>query len=92
LGLRPHFEIVGWKTPGGDANAIPVRPAAPQLTGPAAAETPPTPTTAPANAERPEVRQAKPKPAVNVTSETLKVMSDVKPVSTNEILSDAIPW
>jgi hypothetical protein len=90
MGMRPHFEITGWKTPGGDANAIPVQPAAPQLTGPAAVETPPTPITAPANAEKPEVHQAKPKPAV--TSETLKVMGDVKPVSTNEILADEVPW
>jgi hypothetical protein len=103
MGLRPDFEIAGWKTPGGDANAIPVQPAAPQLIGPAAIETSPTSTTAPANAEnspaqsqakpepKPEVRRAKPKPAVNVTSETLKVMGDVKPVSTNEILDDEIP-
>jgi hypothetical protein len=97
MGLRPHFEIIGWKTPGGDANAILVQPAAPQLAGPAAAETPPASNTAPASAEsnpaqpKPEVRQAKPKPAVNVTSETLTVMSDVKPVSTNELLDDEIP-
>jgi hypothetical protein len=102
MGTRPHFEMVGWKTPGGDANAIPVQPAAPQLTGPAATETPPTPATAPANAKGsptqaqpepvPEARRPKPKPAVNITSETLKVMGDVKPVSTSEILADEISW
>ena len=47
MGMRPHFEIIGWKTPGEDANAIPGQPAAPQLSGPAATETPPAPTTAP---------------------------------------------
>ena len=34
---RPHFEIIGWKTPGGDTKAVPAKPPAPQLTGPAAA-------------------------------------------------------
>jgi hypothetical protein len=40
---RPHYEIVGWKTPGGDAQAVSARPVTPQLAGPAAApvKTPP---------------------------------------------------
>jgi len=36
--------------------------------------------------------QAKPKPPIDVTGETLATMSDVKPVSTGEILDDDIPW
>ena len=45
VGKRPHFEIIGWKTPGEDANAIVAQPAATQLSGPAVApaETPSTP-------------------------------------------------
>jgi hypothetical protein len=108
MGVRPHFEIIGWRTPGEDANAIPVQPAAPQLSGPAAAETPPAPTTAlPAQSNitsgrvesgpvqpqaKPQPRHAKPKPPVNVISATLTAMGDVKPVSSNEVLDDDIPW
>jgi hypothetical protein len=95
MGLRPHFGIIGWKTPGDDANAVPVQPAAPQLTGPAP-DAPSTPVEEPAapapQHAKPRLRQARPKPAVNVTSETLKTMGDVKPVSTNEILGDEVPW
>jgi hypothetical protein len=71
MGLRPHFEIIGWKTPGGDANAIPVQPAAPQLTGPAAVPTlapeAPSALTTPVEEpaapapKQPEPQQAKPK-------------------------------
>jgi hypothetical protein len=112
MGMRPHFEIIGWKTPGEDANAIPAQPSAPQLSGPAAAEAPPVSTTmppaqsnatsrhvesssAPSQAKpqrKPKTRQGKPKSPVNVTSETLKAMGDVKPASSNEILDDKIPW
>ena len=37
-------------------------------------------------------RQAKPKPPIDVTGETLATMSDVKPVTTGQILNDDIPW
>ena len=39
-----------------------------------------------------EPRQAKAKPPIDVTGETLATMSDVRPVSTGEILDDDIPW
>jgi hypothetical protein len=104
-GKRPHFDIIDWRTPGEDANAIPARPTAPQLTGPVAAETPPASTmtvaassitSGPAQLVQPqhqaEPRQAKPKPPIDVTCETLTTMSDVKPVTTSEILDDDIPW
>jgi hypothetical protein len=35
MGKRPHFSIIGWKTPGEDNMALPNQPA-PQLSGPAA--------------------------------------------------------
>jgi hypothetical protein len=89
---RPHFEIVGWKTPGADGDpAIPAKPAPPQLPAPAVApqETPPAPapTTNPA-----QPHQAKPKPPVKLASETLDTMSDVKPVTVGEIMDDSVPW
>jgi hypothetical protein len=101
-GKRPHFAIIGWRTPGEDANAIPARPTAPQLPGPAAAETLPASTmtaaassitSGPAQQAQPqEPRQAKPKPPIDVTGETLATMSDVKPITTGEIFDDDIPW
>jgi hypothetical protein len=99
-GKRPHFDIIGWRTPGEDADAIPPRPTVPQLPGPAAAETRPDSTTTPASssimsgpaqlAQPP--RQAKPKPAIDIAGETLATMSDVKPVTASEILDDDISW
>jgi len=41
---------------------------------------------------KPQPRHAKPKPPVNVISATLTAMGDVKPVSSNEVLDDDIPW
>ena len=104
-GKRPHLEIIGWRTPGEDANAIPARPTTPQLPGPAAAETSPasTMTAAASNItsgpaqlaqlqHQAEPRQVKSKPPIDVSGETLATMSDVKPVTTGEILDDDIPW
>jgi hypothetical protein len=105
-GKRPHFEIIGWKNPGEDSSgAIPAQPIAPQLSGPVAAETPPPPTVTPASSSitsglaqltqpqhEAKPRRAKPKPPIDVTGETLAIMSDVKPVSTGEIFDDDIPW
>jgi hypothetical protein len=88
---RPHFEIIGWKTPGDDSKAVPVKPMPPQ-SGPviAPAETPPAP--APAASPAAQPRQAKPKPPVNLNAETLATMGDVKPVTASEILEDELPW
>jgi hypothetical protein len=78
---RPHFEIIGFDTPAGGANAVPPMPPTPQLTGPATAHTP-TPATSPT----PQPTQARqPKPPVNLA------MGDVKPVLSNEF-DDEIPW
>jgi len=53
---RPHFEIVGWKAPGGDSNkAMPPVGPTPQLPGPA---NPPTDT--PAATEKPSAAPATP--------------------------------
>jgi hypothetical protein len=101
LRKRPYFDIVGWKTPGGDREAISAKPPTPQLTGPniAPVETPapvtpttlsPTPTTPVSNSAQPQ--QAKPKPPVNLAAETLDAMGDVKPVTTAEIMDDDVPW
>jgi hypothetical protein len=94
---RPHFQIVGWKSPGEDDKAIATKPA-PQISGPAIAtapQTPPTaaPAAAPTSAPDPaQPYQAKPKPPVHLANDTLAAMSDVKPVTTGEILQDEIPW
>jgi hypothetical protein len=89
---RPHFEIIGWKTPGDDGKAVPVKPMPPQISGPviAPAETPPAP--APATSPAVQPRQPMPKPPVNLATETLAAMGEVKPVTSNEILDDQIPW
>ncbi len=101
MGRRPHFEIVGWKTPGDETKAVPVKPM-PQLSGPAAdpVEKPAAPAAAPAAVKRAATpapaaahqAEAKPKPPVNLTGETLTSMGDVKPVTTSKILGDEIPW
>jgi hypothetical protein len=89
---RPHFEIVGWKTPGDDSNAVPVKPMPPQISGPVIApvETPPVP--APEASSAAHLRQAKPKTPVNLTTETLAAMGQVKPLTSNEIFDDEISW
>jgi hypothetical protein len=109
---RPYYDIIGWKTPGGDGGqAVTTKPAAPQLSGPTAAsvetseapaETPAAPPAAPSVApsaappaptSKPaQPHQAKPKPPVNPTSETLATMSDVKPVTMSEVMGDEVPW
>jgi hypothetical protein len=84
--LRPHFEIVSWKTPGDDNGALAAKPA-PQLTGPV---------TAPASATAAVVKtptQAKSKKsAAKLSAETLASMGDVKPATSGEIFDDEIPW
>jgi hypothetical protein len=101
FGMRrqPHFEIVGWRTPGDDTKAVPIKPVTPQLSGPVAApaETLPAPAAASPSALAPingptQPHQAKPKPLVNLTAETLATMGDVKPVTASEILDDELPW
>jgi hypothetical protein len=75
MGLRPHFAVIGWKTPGEDNAALPNQPA-PQLSGPAVSAQP---------------QQDKPgKPAINPSDETLSSMGDTKPVTSKEIFNDEI--
>jgi hypothetical protein len=96
MGLRPHFEICGWKVPGEAALA---QPATPQLTGPAAATTP-TPIATPATPAAPSssaatVPPTQPRPAkppVTLSADTLTAIGDVKPVSVSEELNDELPW
>lgn len=98
--MRPHFEIVDWKTPGspGDSGeaALP-KPSAPQLTGPLAARTP-GPKVAAASATpgtaTPQPRPGKP-PIRFSGASTVAGMSDVKPVTTEELLNNSledVPW
>jgi len=96
MGRRPHFEIIGWKTPGDNVKAV-AKPATPQLAGPAAAPTeippaaPASPTSSPADNSAP-TRQAKPKAPVKLAGETLAAMGEVKPLTSEEIFNDEIPW
>jgi hypothetical protein len=89
---RPHFEIIGWKSPGDDNERLPAQ-STPQLTGPAAAAAA-TPTPAPPAATPRELRPhpIPEKPAVNLTADTLSHMAEVKPVSIEEELNDELPW
>ncbi|MCA1412683.1 hypothetical protein I6F30_16300 [Bradyrhizobium sp. NBAIM20] len=102
-GRRPHFEIIGWRTPGDGGNAVPAAPPAPQLTGPAAAEKAAASVTAlnfsdnsarstqqARDQHQANTGQTKPKPLIDVSSETLSTMTDVKPVTTAEMLNDRI--
>jgi hypothetical protein len=87
MGLRPHCEIVGWKTPGEDADAVAAQ-STPQLASPAAVEATVTGPKADPISSGPQP-QAKAKPPVNAA---LGNMGDVKPLTSAEILSDDIPW
>jgi hypothetical protein len=87
---RPHFVIVGWKSPGDGGKAIPATPP-PSLPTPAAAAAPATATAAaPAAAAttKPAKVKAKPKPKPTISVDGLK---DVAPVTTAELLNDEIP-
>ena len=100
MGTRPHFEIVGWKTPGENVGAITAPPTAPQLPSPAAAE--PAPKPGPENKpdpissgpiEKPEPAKPAPKAKAKVAvNTTLNKMGDVKPPTSREILDDDIPY
>jgi|SRR6516164_6926035 hypothetical protein len=93
VGRRPHFEIIGWQTPGDGNKAVPAKPA-PQLSGPTVVpkETPAAPLTTPSPTSNPASYQAKPKPPVNLAGETIAAMGDVKPVTMSEVLDDEVPW
>jgi hypothetical protein len=85
---RPHFEIIGWKTPGGDDKAIAAKPTT-QISGPeATAASLPTAPPAPATASTSPQRQAK--PPVQLSGYTLAAMGDVTPVLLSEELNDEI--
>jgi hypothetical protein len=89
MGMRPHFEIIGWKTPGDDGAAI-AAPSTSLLTSSVvtAVETVPSEPKADPISSGPPL-QAKAKPPVNAT---LTAMGDVKPVTVGEIMDDEIPW
>ena len=91
---RPHFEIVGWKTPGDDAK-LPAKPTPPQISSPAAASASPqlalsSPAATPPPPSSPQPRQSK--PAVNLTADTVAAMGEVEPVTQEEFFNDKIPW
>jgi hypothetical protein len=89
MGMRPHFEVIDWKIPGGDTTTIAPNPT-PQISGPVSA---PNPTTQTAAAPAAQPRQ--PKPPITLGDYTRAVMGDVKPVTTAEILNDSLddlPW
>ena len=96
--MRPHFEIVGWKTPGGDPAAISPQPT-PQIAARRQRATTPTPSTptpsTPTPATTPPAQPRQPKQPVNLSEYTKAVMGDVKPVTTEEFLNDSLdglPW
>jgi hypothetical protein len=95
MGRRPHFEIITYKSQGGDTKAMPPKPTPPQLSAPAvAAETPPLAMAAPAAAAPATgaAQQRNPKPPVNLASDTLAAMADVTPVTMGEVMDDEVPW
>jgi hypothetical protein len=96
---RPHFEIVGWKTPGENAGAIAAPPSAPQLPSPGTAEK-----LEPAPEKKPDpissgpidkpapLPSAAPGPKPKRTVNALNKMGDVKPPTSREILDDDIQY
>jgi hypothetical protein len=82
--MRPHFEIIAWVAPGdGGSKAIANQPT-PQLSGPGAAAPPPA---APASSK------PKNKPSINLgAKDAIDVLTEVEPVTTEELLNDSIPW
>ena len=96
MGKRPHFEIVGWKTPGEEGKAIPAQPATQQLTGPVAAPAPAGPSTPTASpVTSPPTQPRPPKRPVKLSEYTTAVMGDVKPLTSEEVLNDSLddlPW
>jgi len=75
--MRPHLEIIDWKTLGGDGNAIPPQAPTPQLTNSSATPAPGT-------------QAAKSKKPIPLSDYTLATMGDVKPVSTAEFINDSL--
>jgi hypothetical protein len=96
---RPHFEIVGWKTPPSDGEkAVPAEPT-PQLSGGSSTPSEGVPTSPDSASAPPDGASAspeasanpQPKRPVNVGAETLAAMSDVKPATFAELMNDDIP-
>ncbi len=93
LGMRPHFEIINWRTPGGGDgdNALPNQPA-PQLSGPVA--TPPaaasTSTSISTAAVQPQAKSGK--PTIDLVNGTLNAMGEPKPVRSSEFYDDEIAF
>jgi hypothetical protein len=86
---RPHFEIVGWRNPpGDDGKAVSAEPT-PQLSG--GGSTPPDGASALPSASANATAQPQPKRPVNLGAETLAAMSDVRPLTTSELMNDEIP-
>ena len=81
--MRPHFEIVGWKLPGGGGgDSLPSKSPTPQLPGSNSA---PAPASQPASATG--------KPTIELGgNDTLRAVGDVKPATSEEILNDKIPF
>jgi hypothetical protein len=82
---RPHFEIIGWQSPGGGGDKALPDQSAPQLSGPVAAAAPAAEKkTASASSPMQPVKSSG-KPAINLNA------GNVKPVTTEELLNDKIP-
>jgi hypothetical protein len=94
MGMRPHFDIIDWKTPGGgDGNAVPPPAPTPQFTG--SVETPTAPAATPAPTSEPTPQPRQPKRPIPLSDYTLAVMSEPKPVTSEEALNDSLeglPW
>jgi hypothetical protein len=107
MGMRPHFEIIDWKTPGAPSAVSEQLP--PQLPSPSNAPadsvtpepavdpTPlapaPAPAPAPPAAAQPQPRKTK-RP-IAVSEYTAAVMGSPKPITTAELLNDSLddlPW
>jgi hypothetical protein len=87
MGMRPHFEVIDWKTPGGDTTTVAANPT-PQIAAPVAPAPSPTQQT-----PAPQPRQ--PKRPITLSDYTRAVMGDVKPPTTEELLNDSLddlPW
>jgi hypothetical protein len=84
MGMRPHFEVIDWKTPGGgDTTTVAASPPTQQIAAPAPA------------APAPSAQLRQPKQPIPLSEYTRAVMGDVKKPTTEELLNDSLvdlPW
>jgi hypothetical protein len=88
--MRPHFQILDWRAPGGLSGSFTPQSPAPQIPGPATtAASIPAPASAPAPDPAPASAPAAPPSSASMVLDHTK---PVKPITLAELVADEIPW